>query len=262
MGIFFLVLVVAAVVYGLVGLYLGFRDRKRQYSPTHRDAKGAGQAPFQPWRAESGAFLGYFRPTPSPRRLVVLFHAKDGEALDRVWADELVPAKDLLVLAEYPGYGARAGKISEAAFLADAVELVAQARRTWGDLPVTAVGEGLGAAVCSYLASLRAVDRLALISPFASEEVAPKRHWFFLTPMVKKDRHATLEYLKSADAPLHVVHGTLDEYVPLEHGRAVVQAYSGARKQLDEVPGCGHANLVQAILHSPFTSRFRDFIAE
>jgi pimeloyl-ACP methyl ester carboxylesterase len=263
MGVLYSIPAAAALVYGALGALFYIRQRKLLYSPTHTDSKGLGNKLFKPWRTATGEFLGYYRPVANPRRVVVFFHGSNGEALDRAWADELVPSKDLLILAEYPGYGARRGSLSEAGILADAQSVIAQVRASWGrNTPVLAMGEGLGSAVSSFLASQKLVERLALISPFSTEEVASKRYRLYPVKWLLKDKYRTDEYLQKADAPLHVVHGTLDEYAPLEHGRKLFHAYSGTAKKLDEVPGFGHKNLDQAILHSPFTSGFRDFIAE
>lgn len=264
MGALFLaVLATAATLYGVLGLVFFFRERARLFGPTHKDEAGKGNGEFQAWRSAEGQFLGYFRPVAGARRMVLFFHGNGGEALDRAWAGELLGPKDLLVLAEYPGFGARPGHPKETEILADAEKLADEARRTWGDLPVLAVGEGVGAGAASYLASLGKVNRLALISPFASQEaVASKSHRFFPLRWFLPDSAPTLSFLQKSEVPLHMVHGTLDEFVPLEHGREVFQAYRGAHKELDEVPGFGHSNLMHGILHSPFSARFRAFIAE
>ncbi len=265
MGALFLaVIAVAATLYGGFGLVLYLKERARRFGPTHKDREGKGSPDFRPWHSSEGAqFLGYFRPVSDARRLVLFFHGNGGEALDRTWAGELVGPKDLLVLVEYPGFGARPGQPKETELLSDAKSIIAEAQRRWGNLPILAVGEGLGAGAASYLASLGKVERLALISPFASEQAfGSGSSRFFPLAWFLPDSAPTLSFLQQSEVPLHMVHGTLDEFVPLEHGREVFQAYRGARKELDEVPGFGHSNLVHGILHSPFSARFRAFISE
>ncbi len=249
-GMFIVILAVAAVIGGLTLLAIRLGQSKRRFAPTHRDAKGLGQAPFVPWR-NGDDFLGYFRAASAPRRLVLFFHGGGGEALDRAWVSELVPEKDLLILVEYQGHGARPGRMDEASVLRDAERLTQLARAKWGELPMLAVGEGLGCTVAASLASNRSVDRLALIAPVVS--VAAQ--W------PAKEKFNSIPFLRAADVPVHMVQGTLDEFVPLAHGQAVFQAYAGNQKQFDEVPGFGHIGLDHAILHSPFTARFREFIA-
>jgi pimeloyl-ACP methyl ester carboxylesterase len=263
MSALLLVVLIVVLSYGVYGLSLYFKEKARLFGPTHKDREGKGSRLFKPWLSQTGQFLGYARQVELPRRLVLFFHGSGGEALDRAWAEELVGEKDLLVLVEYPGYGARSGQVRETEWLADAEKILAEAQATWGFLPVLAVGEGLGTSSAAYLASRGKAVRLALISPFASKEaVAAKSNRFFPLRWFLPDKIPTLSFLQASEVPLRMVHGTLDELVPLEHGRAVFQAYRGSDKAIDEVPGFGHSNLVQGILHSPFSSRFRAFIAE
>ncbi len=225
------------------------RARSNRFRPTHRDSAAQGTKILRPWKTEPGHFCGYFRSPSSPRRLVLFFHDSSGEALDWEWLDELVPLRDALFLVEYPGFGARkaSGKFAPALFQSCAEEAVNLVREKWGSSPpILAIGEGFGASVASYLASEGKVDRLALISPFTAS--APRL-----------GKHSTESLLAKAKAPLHVVQGTLDE---TGDARSAYEAYLGPSKALEEVPGFGRRNLAEAILHSPFSSRFRSFLAE
>jgi hypothetical protein len=239
-----------AFVLVLGAAFLRHRAQLSRFKPTHRDSPALGSKLFRPWKNGKGQFFGYFRSPSTPRRLVLFFHESFGEALDWEWLDELVPLRDALVLVEYPGFGARAaeGKFVPALFHRCAEEAVGLAREKWGSTPILAIGDGFGAAVASYLASQGQVDRLALISPFTSS-----------APKFGKDKLRTESLLSKANAPLHVVQGTLDE---MSEVRSAVDTYSGPSKALEEVPGFGHRNLAEAILHSPFSSRFRSFLTE
>src|SRR5690606_37142261 len=107
-------------------------QRSLLYFPTQVDEKGVGRGEFQPLIADGG-FVGYVRAaTGSVRRVVVFFHGNGGEALDRGWIDQIVPTSDVtLILAEYPGYGARPGSPSEKANVQAARDLVRFAREKW-----------------------------------------------------------------------------------------------------------------------------------
>lgn len=249
------------VVYAATVTWAYQRQRKLQYAPTFKDSQGKGNSVFQSWKGAGGEFLGYIRASERPRRAVVFFHGNGGEALDRAWISELVPTRDVLILAEYPGYGARPGSPSQETLLRTAEELVDQVRAQFGTLPVTAVGESLGSAVAGFLASKGKVDRVAFISPFSSMYDVARRHFPFLpVRWILRDGFELIDYAKSSNAPLRIVHGTLDDLVPIEQGREVYQAYNAADKQFTEIPGFGHNNLDSAILHSPFANRFRQFL--
>lgn len=231
-------------------------------APTHRDPQGAGDATFQPWRAPHGEFLGYFRDAEQPRRLVLFFHGAGGEALDRAWVSEVVPAQDVLVLAEYPGFGACPGRATDANWLAQAEKLVEEARDRWGGIETLAVGENLGCSVVAGLAEKGKVDRIAMISPFPSGSALTPGVYRFFPSGWRRGRRLNVEApLQTVKSPLQIVHGTLDARVPVHQGRAVFQAYTGPHKGFEEVPGFDHTNMDQAVLHSPFTSRFREFLA-
>lgn len=248
-------------------IYLAFlartlsRQRKFQYSPTHKDSDGRGDKFFSAWKSPQGEFLGYIRGVARPRKAVVFFHGNAGEALDRSWVHELVPTRDLLILAEYPGYGARKGQPSEGAILKSAEDILDRVRSEFGTLSITVVGESLGSAVAGFLASKAKADRVAFISPFSSMCDLARKHFPLLPArFFVKDRFELLDFAKHASAPVRIIHGTLDDQVPIELAREVYQAYHASDKQFTEIPGFGHHNLDSAILHSPFANRFRQFL--
>jgi pimeloyl-ACP methyl ester carboxylesterase len=250
----------AALGYLIALHWVFLYQRKLQYRPSHRDASGAGNDTFRPWRS-ADAFLGYVRPVEEPRRAVLFFHGNGGEALDREWMDELVPRQVLLLLAEYPGFGARPGAISESELLRASEALFEEIRRTWGDIPVTVVGESLGSAVACYVAARKKADRLALISPFPSAvDVVSRRYPYFPLRWILKDKFPAAQYVRGAGVPLYVLHGTLDQVIPMELGRKLYSAYDGPKKEFTEIPGFGHNQMDFAVLHSPFAEGFRAFI--
>jgi pimeloyl-ACP methyl ester carboxylesterase len=165
------------------------------------------------------------------------------------------------LLAEYPGYGARPGAISENELLRAGESLFEEIRRTWGNVPVTVIGESLGSAVACYVAARQKADRLALISPFTSAlEVASRRYPYFPVRWLLRDKFPAEQYVRGSGVPLYVLHGTLDQVVPMELGRKLYMEYDGPKKAFTEIPGFGHNQMDFAVLHSPFAEGFREFI--
>ena len=263
---FLVIFIVVALVYGGAVLYAYISQRKLQYFPTHRDADGAGDGIFRPWKTSQGAFLGYMRPCEKPRRAVLMFHGNGGEALDRGWLAELLPDRDVvLLLAEYPGYGALSGVPTEQS-LYEAAEVCLKEARTRWKVPVTVLGESLGSAVACHLAARsdsngKAVDRLSLISPFTSATEVAARHYSFLpVRLIHRDRMSNVQHLRSVKLPLHILHGTLDDVVPIEMAKELHENYSGGPKTLTALPGYGHNNISSAAVDSPFADGFRNFL--
>lgn len=259
------------ISFGVVGLlaasyaailYWCYRNQRRlMYAPTQRDGKGRGSRAFAPFRTDSGEFLGYLRECRSPKRAVIFFHGNGGEALDREWIGEIVPNDQLLILAEYPGYGARPGDASEASILADADRLLDQVHHRWGKLPITAIGESLGSGVACGLAGKKKVERVALIAPFSSaRDVAIKFYPLLPVRWLLRDSFDCVAKVRTAEAPLHIIHGTLDEVVPISLGRKLFENYPAEKKEFTEIPGFGHNQFEDAVVHSPFAHRFREFI--
>jgi uncharacterized protein len=127
-----------------------------------------------------------------------------------------------ILIFDYRGYGQSEGVPSEAGTYADARAMNAWLReRAPG--PVVYLGESLGAAVATYLATEDPPAALVLEAPFASVQAmasatVPGAGWLFRT------RYDTLGIVSRAGAPLLVLHGDADEVVPHRQGRAVFDA--------------------------------------
>lgn len=196
--------VLYVVVFGyLIAAVVAFLfQRSLLYFPSHVDQGGAGTTIFKPLANAAGEFVGYVRPAEgASRRVAILFHGNAGEAIDRVWFAQLIPYPDVtLILAEYPGYGARQGSPSEDANVQAARDLVRLARERW-KVPVTLVGESLGTGVASSAAREEGVDRLALISPYKSiQELAQAMLPWLPMDLLLRDRYKVVRIPQGRDA--------------------------------------------------------------
>ena len=249
-------------------IFIYLLQRKLQYAPTHRDAKGVGHAEFKPLLSDSGQFMGYWRPIgetggekAKAKRTIIFFHGNGGEALDREWVSEIVPEEDFLViLAEYPGYGPRGGAITEGSIFQSSEYLIDQVQKRW-PAPITLLGESLGSGVACYIAAKKRIDRLAMISPFSSaSDVAKMIYPYFPIKLLMRDKFDSVRYGHDIKVPVHIIHGTLDDVVPIQLGRDLFVAITSSEKTITEIPGYGHSNIVSAVTDSPFAETFRSFI--
>ena len=118
-----------------------------------------------------------------------------------------------LYLLHYRGYGGSAGKPSEAALFADALALFDKIRA--GHPEIMVVGRSLGSAVAVYLASLRPVSRLILVTPFDSlPDVAARHYPYFPVRWLLRDRLESSKYASKVTAPTLVIAAEHDEIIP------------------------------------------------
>ena len=221
-------------------LYAG--QRSLLYLPGHRAADDAAFEPFglRRWPDATG-YRGYLLDAPSAEATVVVFHGNAGDAIDRRYYLEAFGfANARVLLAEYPGYGARPGSPSERTLVADARRTLALVRERFPDEPLHVVGESLGAGVAAAAvgadglgAPRPAVDGLALLTPWSSLTDTAARHYRFVpTRWLLKDRYRSDRHLADVEVPKVVVVAERDEIVPADLGRALFESLPEPKRLL------------------------------
>jgi len=179
---------------------------------------------------------------PPLQGTAVVFHGNAGHAGHRAYYASSLTALGLrVILAEYPGYGPREGKIGEASFVADAEDTIALAHRHHGE-PLLVIGESLGAAVAAAAAG-RHPDKIAalmLITPWDRLESVGAHHSPWLpVRWLLNDRYDSVESLKSFSGPVLVMLAEHDAIVPARFGRTLFDGLAQPRA-LRVVPDAGH----------------------
>ncbi|MDP2794771.1 MAG: alpha/beta fold hydrolase [Sulfurisoma sp.] len=232
------------ILLALGGIAL-FQDRLLYFPDTPppaavlADAKRDGLAPWP----GADDYRGLLREPVGPvRGTVVLFHGNAGHAGHRGWyADELTRLGLRVILAEYPGYGPRSGKLGEASFVADAVQTLEAVRRSYPG-PLILAGESIGAGVAAaaYARSPDGVAALLLITPFDTLENAARHHvpWAPVRWLLR-DRYDNLANLAAWRGRTAVVVAEQDTIVPARFGRALFDALPQP-KRLWTLPAADH----------------------
>lgn len=148
---------------------------------------------------------------------VIVFHGNAGSAINRVYYfNALERLGYRVIVAEYPGYGARSGSPSESVLIRDGIAIATQARDDFGD-PIFLWGESLGSGVVGGIVHSGEVPikGIVLMTPFDSmANVAQHHYWLFLAKWLIRDRFDNLEYLYGYSGNTAMVIAEDDQIIP------------------------------------------------
>ena len=226
--------VLAILVAGLMvlaAIYL--RQDRMLYFPAPATVAGVTGAGLQAWPSAQD-FRGLVADPAGPvRGTAIVFHGNAGHVGDRAfYARALAPLGLRVILAEYPGYGPRAGALGEASFVADAEQTVALAHRQYGG-PLLLVGESLGAAVAAAAAAQQRelTAGLLLITPWDRLAHVGAHHYPWLpVKWMLRDDYDSQARLAGFDRPVLVAVAERDSVVPAHFGRALHAGLAGPKR--------------------------------
>jgi len=197
------------------------------------------------WQAGDKDYQGLISAidAPAPNGTLVLFHGNGGTALDRGFY--LKPFMNLgfrAILAEYPKYGGRPGKVGEKPFVAAGLKTVNLAHKQYGD-PLYLVGESLGCGVAAAVAKQTTVPiaGIILITPWDTlASVAKSLFPFLPVKLVLTDKYDSIGNLQSFKNKIAVVGAEHDEILPIKHAVSLYNALPEGRKRLWIIKGAHH----------------------
>jgi len=197
------------------------------------------------WQATTADYQGLIAASdaPAPNGTIVLFHGNGGTALDRGFY--LKPFMELgfrVVLAEYPKYGGRPGKVGEKPFVAAGLETVRLAFEQYKE-PLYLVGESLGCGVAAAVAKQTSVPvaGIILITPWDTlASVAKSLFPFLPVKLVLTDKYDSIDNLQAFQKKISVVGAERDKILPIKHAINLYNALPEGRKRMWVIKGAGH----------------------
>jgi len=219
---------------------------------------------IQCWPSNPGNYKGFVSTAESNHVMgtIIVFHGNAGTAADRTYyIKALVPLGYRVILAEYPGYGARAGKLGEKSFVSDAKETVNDAYKHYGS-PLFLLGESLGCGVAAAVAKETPVtiDGILLITPWDTLlSVAKSKFSWLPLQFFMKDKYDSMSNLKGYQGRIAIVGAEKDEIIPMRHAFTLYQSLPG-RKAMWLVKGAGH-NDWPMIVDKPLWQKIMDFLS-
>ncbi len=241
-----IVLLIAILI--ILILILSGRNLQRNmlyYPSTHLPSQASLSAyNMQFWPSDSNNYRGFISTVQANKSkgTIVVFHGNAGTAADRIYyVKALTYLGYRVILAEYPGYGARKGELGEESFVHDAKETLQLVSEKYGG-PIFLLGESLGCGVAAAIAkeSPTKIDGIILITPWdtllsVSHEKFPWLPvWLFM-----RDKYDTIGNLKAYPGRSAIIAAERDEVIPIQHAQALFRSLSGSHKMYT-IKGAGH----------------------
>ncbi len=217
-------------------------------SALDQSASEVGADPFRLTTDDGVEIYGWMRrPNPDKdRRCAVLYFHGNGDVIgNSAPLGRFVARKGCTFLAiAYRGYPGSGGAPSEEGIARDARALWEHAAKL-GFTPdrILLHGSSLGGGVAIRLASEVQPAALVTEATFTSmADVAVEQYPWIPVRTLLRSPFPSLERAPSITAPVLVVHGGADSFIPPAHGRALAAAFPHARYL--EIPALGHQELV------------------
>jgi fermentation-respiration switch protein FrsA (DUF1100 family) len=129
-----------------------------------------------------------------------------------------------VLLVEYPGYGRSDGTPTQQSItdiFIKAYDLFAQDKRVDAQR-IIYLGRSLGGGVVCSLAKQRPPAAMILSSTFTSVRSFARQ--YFLPGFLASDPYDNLDFIKTYNGPLMLVHGTQDRTIPFSHSQKLLES--------------------------------------
>jgi len=184
-----------------------------------RKAKARGLVPWDHTTPGAVPPQGYVRPdfaALAPRGTIVVFHGNGGWSAERAYYVDAITRRGFRVfLYEYPGYGGRPGRPSEAAIVPDAQTLI-RSLNLAGYGPIYVWGESLGSGVAGAVCAdaTLPVHGLTLVAPWDNiANVALSIYPYLPIRLLMIDKYDSISNLEHFQHPICVIRGDKDETI-------------------------------------------------
>ncbi len=211
--------------------------------------------------ADGTALAGVLvKPPGAPAPLVIYYGGNAEEPTG--YSDEVAKTygERAVLLMNYRGYGASAGKPGEREIVADALQVFDWAAKR-GDVAGSRIalhGRSLGTGVAVQVAAQRPARCVVLTSPFDSARDVAKRiyPWLPVGLLIRHpfDSHAIAPRVK---VPALFLIGDADTLIPPAHSEALAAAWGGQAERV-VLKGFGHNDLS---MPPAYDAAIRDFLA-
>ena len=259
------ILLAIAIGYVAIAVLLWIAQERLLFLPV-----AAATPPTAPpgWRLEAISFVsrdgtrlaGVLLAPPRPRPPLVIYYGGNAEEITASAAHVHESyGERAVLLVNFRGYGASAGKPGEKALVSDALELYdwAAARSDLDARRIALHGRSLGSGVAVAVASVRPASCIVLSTPFDSAlEVAAKLYPWLPVSWMLRHPFDSAALAPRISIPALVLIGEADNIIPKHHSERLARLWGGPVERR-YFPGFGHNDLD---LHPGYDAAIRDFL--
>lgn len=234
----------AVAIYVAICALMFFNQRSQVYFPTPAVTRSdlgtlvveSGGEQLKLWRVGTR--------TDDPAAPALIYFGGNAESVEGN-AAEFASAfpNHAVYLVNYRGYGGSTGAPSEKGFFADAEAVHDAIAARHPARGIAVIGRSLGSGVATYLAAVREVERLVLVTPFDSlVNVAAEHYRWLPVGLLLRERFESVERIRAGAvrAPTMIVIATDDEVVPALRGEALAAAFPAGQAQVLRLTGARH----------------------
>jgi len=239
-GTLILVYLVFIVTLGLMQRHLMYFPDPTPFVPT---AWAVDELqPLQATTEDGLKITSWYKPAAVPDKLTIVFFQGNAAHLGyrnykvRPWLDTGYG----VLMVGYRGFG-NPGSPSEQGLYRDARAALGELHAHGiEDKNIVLYGESMGTGVATQMATEYHVAALILESPYTSvPDVGADRYPFVPVHFLLRDQYDSLGKIKDVHMPLLLMHGELDQVVPVKFGKKLFAA-ANEPKQAEFVPDAGH----------------------
>lgn len=193
-----------------------------------------------------GAVINGIRFIPKGESKGVVLYLKGNSKSIKGWGKFAVDFTRLgynVLMVDYRGFGKSTGRRSQKAIKRDLQEVYNKIKELTTEDRIILYGRSLGSGFAAKLASMNSPKLLILDAPYYSLTKVTKRYAPFMPlSLLMKYPLPTYKWLKYAQCPIHIIHGTNDKLIPYKSSVKLSKINPKLTK-LHTVIGGGHKNL-------------------
>lgn len=158
-------------------------------------------------------------------------------------------------LFNYRGYGGSEGEPTESGLYEDALYIYDEVKSNHNNISV--IGRSLGSGVATYLASVRDVEKLVLITPYDSiRKIAQQIFWMYPMSLLLKDQYDSYLNVENIKADTLIMIAENDGIIPRESSDNLAAMFTENQLSVIVLKGATHNSISN---HEEFPSALDEF---